>query len=198
MDAFRKQLGKTWPCLKKVLVEKAVQNFSLWTAAHLVFGYYETDAESDAGKEIRRILSSGSDCFEWISAPDETMRLMYADYGIVRRDKDLIRHRVFITKLKNHNVEEYKRRHDRLSQSRKGVDPGPDSNFTIWNGGEYIFGYDEIDTSMEKEPDVHSREETIRWETHMLEIMDWITDDTDWITGGHHDHIQLLAHCSAF
>ena len=74
------------------------------------------------------------------------------------------------------------------------VDPGPDSNFSIWNAGDYIFGYDEIDTSMEVEETEEQRRNTIDWETKMLGIMAWFTDDVDWITGLEHKHIVRLAH----
>ena len=123
------------------------------------------------------------------------MRLMYEDFGVIRESKELIRHRVFVTELKDGMQEEYKRRHDVLAAARGGaVSPGPDSNFSIWNAGSYIFGYDEIDVTMEQEPTEESRQETIAWETKMLEIMDWHTDDVDWITGMHHGHIRRIGY----
>ena len=33
---------------------------------------------------------------------------------------------------------------------------------------------------------------TIAWETRQLEIMDWLTDDVDWITGEKHEAIRRL------
>ena len=33
---------------------------------------------------------------------------------------------------------------------------------------------------------------SIAWETRQLEIMDWLTDDVDWITGEKHDAIALI------
>ena len=36
------------------------------------------------------------------------------------------------------------------------------------------------------------KQATIQWETKMLEIMSWLTDDVDWITGEHHAHIQCV------
>ena len=56
------------------------------------------------------------------------------------------------------------------------------SNFSIWSAGGYIFGYDEIDTTMEVEETPQAREATIAWETRQLGIMDWITNDVDWMT----------------
>ena len=68
-------------------------------------------------------------------------------------------------------------------------------NFSIWSAGGYIFGYDEIDTTMEIEETPEARENTIAWETRQLEIMDWITDDVDWMTGEHHaSSIRLAWH----
>ncbi len=132
--------------------------------------------------------------FSWISTPWVNMQLMYEDFGIVRRSKELIRHRVFIIKLKPGSEQEYKARHDRLIEARVGVTKGPDSNFSIWSAGGYIFGYDEIDTTMEHEKTKEDRQAEIAWETKMLEIMTWITDDVDWITGEHHTHIKRLCY----
>ena len=74
------------------------------------------------------------------------MRLMYEDFGVVRENKEQIRHRVFVTKLKPGMQEEYKLRHDRLAEARNGkITQGPDSNFSIWNAGDYIFGYNRGD-----------------------------------------------------
>ena len=209
-NAFRSALGALWPDVTALLDLKGAANFSLWQVSNLVFGYYETQADTkradlcpadEAGcrgladtlyKKICDALAQTSD---WISAPAQEMRLMYQDFGIVRTDKSLIRHRVFATHLKGAQQEEYKRRHDALVQARgDAVNPGPDSNFSIWNAGEYIFGYDEIDTSMEKEETDESREASRAWETRMLEIMDWYTDDVDWITGARHPHVVRLAH----
>ena len=118
---------------------------------------------------------------------------MYHDLGIVRSNKELIRHRVFVTKLRAGNEEEYKRRHDALIEKRGNlITKGPDSNFTIWYAGGYIFGYNEIDTTMEAEMSDEELENTIAWETKMLEIMDWITNDVDWITGECHEGVKKI------
>ena len=94
---------------------------------------------------------------------------------------------------------EYKHRHDVLAEeslaARGGApDPGPDSNFTIWSSGGYIFGYDEIDVTMEHPQTKEERASTVAWETRMFEIMHWITNDCDWISGEHHAAVQRLAH----
>ena len=111
-----------------------------------------------------------------------------------RENKELIRHRMFMTKLKDGCEEEYKRRHDGLiAQRGDSVDPGPDSNFSIWSAGGYIFGYDEIDTTMEVEETTEAREQTVEWEMRQLGIMDWITNDVDWMTGDVHADVKRLA-----
>ena len=52
------------------------------------------------------------------------MRLMYHNFGVVRENKELIRHRMFMTKLKDGCEEEYKARHDGLiAQRGDTVDP---------------------------------------------------------------------------
>ena len=35
---------------------------------------------------------------------------------------------------------------------------------------------------MEKEPTEADKAFTVEWETRQLEIMDWITNDVDWLT----------------
>lgn len=199
---FRRALGQVWPDVRALLDMLEIQNFSLWQMSEVVFGYYETDDVNTTyktrGQEtLDGILASvnADALIEWISTPQEEMRLMYHDFGIVRKDKSLIRHRVFATRLLGDVQEEYKRRHDALVEARGGVpDPGPDSNFSIWNAGQYIIGYDEIDVTMEEEETTESRQATIDWETNMLGIMAWITDDVDWITNLHHPHVVRLAY----
>ena len=66
-------------------------------------------------------------------------------------------------------------------------------NFSIWSAGGYIFGYDEIDTTMETEETPEAHEATVAWETRQLGIMDWITNDCDWLTGTVHSASVRLA-----
>lgn len=141
-----------------------------------------------------RLTGEIQDTFQWISTPGEDMRLMYHNFGVVRENKELIRHRMFMTKLKDGCEEEYKARHDGLiAQRGDTVDPGPDSNFSIWSAGGYIFGYDEIDTTMERDETPEEHEATVAWETRQLGIMDWITNDVDWMTGECHPASRRLA-----
>ena len=199
-EAFRRKLGACWPQITALLDDIGSENFSLWgIGEELVFGYHETEGcPSLTGEQEARLqplIDAFSQLGEWISSPKEQMRLMYQDFGVVRESKALIRHRVFATRLKGEFQEEYKARHDALVAARNGaVTPGPDSNFSIWNAGRYIFGYDEIDVTMEKARTEEAKQADLAWETRMLEIMDWFTDDVDWITGERHPHVVRLAH----
>lgn len=198
MNTYRKKLGEIWKELTDFLDRNGIRNFSIWSAEDLIFGYYENEdgMKLDKQEEAARsgLIEKMQDTFQWISVPGQDMRLMYHDFGIVRECKELIRHRVFMTKLKDGCEEEYKARHDGLIEKRGDtVDPGPDSNFSIWSAGGYIFGYNEIDTTMEVQETAEAREETIAWETRQLEIMDWITNDVDWMTGEVHAAVKRLA-----
>lgn len=196
--SFGKILSENWDELKEHLAADGISNFSIWNAEDLLFGYFESESEmmqlSDNKKDYYKELNHKfQECYTWISTPFVPMRLMYQDFGIVRENKELIRHRVFITKLVPGSEEEYKRRHDELVVARGDkITTGPDSNFSIWNAGGYIFGYNEIDTTMERERTDADKEADIAWETKMFEIMSWITDDVDWISGEHHEHIKRI------
>mgnify|MGYP001075278313 FL=1 len=195
-NEYRQILGEIWPDLTAFLDQEKVHNFSIWNCDSLIFGYYETDENNEFSEEkkasIQALTSRIDHTFTWISTPGENMRLMYHNFGVVRENKELIRHRMFMTKLKDGCEEEYKARHDGLvAQRGEIIDPGPDSNFSIWSAGGYIFGYDEIDTTMEETPE--AREATIAWETRQLGIMDWITNDVDWMTKEVHPSSVRLA-----
>lgn len=197
MGDFRGGLGKVWPELTAALDERGIKNFSIWNVERIVFGYFETEDGFCFSEEDEKKAAAWEklykDSYAWIATPFQGMRLMYQDFGIVRESKELIRHRVFITKLVPGTEEEYKARHDALVEQRHGkITEGPDSNFSIWNAGGYIFGYNEIDTTMEGEVTEEERANTIAWEKRMLEIMSWLTDDVDWITGERHEHIKRL------
>ena len=198
MNTYRRKLGEVWQEVVGFLDRNGARNFSVWNAEDLIFGYYENEdgrklsPEEEQAKEA--LIAKMADTFTWISTPGKDMRLMYHNFGVVRENKELIRHRMFMTKLKDGCEEEYKARHDGLiAQRGDTVDPGPDSNFSIWSAGGYIFGYDEIDTTMETEETPEQRENTIAWETRQLGIMDWITNDVDWMTGEVHADVKRLA-----
>lgn len=197
MNEFRRGLGLVWSDLTSFLDIRKIRNFSIWNVEDIIFGYYETEGdffftESDKIR-VAKWESEYSDSYSWISTPFENMRLMYHDFGVVRENKELIRHRVFVTKLAEGMEKEYKARHDALVKARGNrITEGPDSNFSIWYAGGYIFGYNEIDTTMEHEKTAEERESTIRWEKRMLEIMSWLTNDVDWITGEYHENVKRI------
>lgn len=198
MNTYRQKLGEIWTELTAFLDRNQVKNFSIWNTDRLIFGYYEKADQAVLSQEeaaVRdKLTEQMAETFEWISTPGEDMRLMYHNFGVVRENKELIRHRVFMTKLKPGCEEEYKSRHDGLiAQRGDTVDPGPDSNFSIWSAGGYIFGYDEIDTTMEVDETPEAREATVAWENRQLGIMDWITNDVDWMTGEWHPASRRLA-----
>lgn len=118
MNAYRKKLGEIWPELTGFLDRNEISNFSIWNAEDLIFGYYENQDNRCKGEgekaEIAVLTEKIQDTFDWISTPGQDMRLMYHNFGIVRKNKELIRHRVFMTRLKDGCEEEYKARHDRL------------------------------------------------------------------------------------
>ena len=73
------------------------------------------------------------------------------------------------------------------------ISEGPESNFTIFCAkDEFIFGYCELVKSFDHEMTEEEKASTIQWETRQLEIMDWFTDDVDWITGEKHDRMRNL------
>lgn len=195
MNDYRRRLGQIWPELTAFLDVNKIRNFSIWNAEDLIFGYYEKDQALDpqAQKVKEELIGRLEDTFTWLSVPGKDMELMYYNYGVVRENKELIRHKVFMAKLKEGCAKEYKARHEALIRQRGDqVDSGPDSNFTIWSAGGYIFGYNEIDTSMEIEETPEARKAAIAWEKRQLEIMDWITNDVDWITGRVHVSVKRL------
>lgn len=184
-----------FPDIKKMLDEKNVGNFSIWNIKDFLFCYGEypdcgVSLNATEKETLEKALSPYMDMF----ASPGTLRLMYHDIGVVREDKSLIRHRVFSTKLKDGCADEYKRRHDVLVEARgDAVSDGPETNFTIWNANGYIFGYCELVKSYDHEMTEEEKASKIEWENRQLEIMDWLTDDVDWITGEKHDAIELIA-----
>ncbi len=195
---FRRILGEQWEGIRAFLERNEIHNFSLHECAGLVFGYAEREEDADLSGKERAILADFCEAFSpvgrFIAEPGEGMRLMYHNFGRIRSSKELIRLRVFMTRLKPGCAEEYKRRHDGLIAKRGDtVDPGPDSNFSIWSAGGYIFGYDEIDTSMEREETPEEAAASLAWETAQLGIMDWITNDVDAMSGEHHPQVVRLA-----
>ena len=191
-EAVSSSLKALAPEIQAAAARQGIGNFSIWRAGELLCGYGEYERDAEPG--MWPVLSPAVDGRAELLCPEGSMRLMYHDIGVVRADKSLIRHRVFATKLKPGCEEEYKRRHDALIAARgDAVSEGPDSNFTIWYGAGYIFGYCEKVRSFDREMTEQERRDTVAWETRQLEIMDWITDDVDWITGEKHEKVERIA-----
>ena len=104
MNDYRRKLGRIWPELTAFLDTAQIRNFSIWNAEDLIFGYYEKDQNKELDQQSQatreKLISQLEDTFTWLSVPGEDMRLMYYNYGVVRENKEMIRHRVFVTKLR--------------------------------------------------------------------------------------------------
>ena len=181
---------------RELLAPLGADNVSLWSIEDFVLCYGEyadTAAPEALNRALDAAMNAGLGEFCERFADPGTLPLMYHDIGIVRADKSLIRHRVFATRLKPDCAAEYKRRHDALVAARGDrVSEGPESNFTIWNANGYIFGYCELVKAFDHPMTEEEKASTIAWETRQLEIMDWLTDDVDWITGEHHEPVVRL------
>ena len=180
--------------IKNLLDQKGDSNFSVRGIEDFLFCYgeYPDNGISVSPAEREKLEAALSPYMDMFAAPG-TLPLMYHDIGVVREDKSLIRHRVFSTKLKDGCADEYKRRHDVLVEARgDAVSDGPETNFTIWNANGYIFGYCELVKSYDHEMTEEEKASKIAWETRQLEIMEWLTDDVDWMTGEKHDAIELI------
>ena len=170
-----------------------IQNASAWSVGEYLYLYAEHEGEKGLNALIGAFDYELGLYAEKIASPDE-MQLMYHDIGVVRADKSLIRRRVFATVLKDGCAAEYKARHQKLIDARGDkISDGPETNFTIRCAREkYIFGYCELVKSYDHEMTPEEKQATVAWETRQLEIMDWLTDDVDWITGEKHEKMQML------
>ncbi len=192
-EAGLKALEGVWGGVKNTLDDMGVSNFSIWGIQDFLFCYGEYPDCVSVSASDKAVWEKALSPFIDLFAAPGTLPMMYHDIGIVREDKSLIRHRVFATKLKPGCAAEYKHRHDALVEARGDkISEGPESNFTIWNANGYIFGYCELVRAFDHEMTEEEKASTIAWETRQLEIMDWLTDDVDWITGEKHDAIQLI------
>ena len=186
-------LQEKWSNIKHVLLSQGAENVSVWGIEDFLFCYGEYPDDFTIDATDKSTWTEALAPYMTLFAAPGTLPLMYHDIGIVREDKTLIRHRVFATKLKDGCAEEYKRRHDALVEARGNqIKEGPESNFTIWHANGYIFGYCELVKAFDHEMTEEEKTSTIAWEARQLEIMDWLTDDVDWITGEQHDSIQLI------
>ena len=185
-----------WARAKEALAPLGAGNLSVWGVGDFALCYGEYADETTPRQlqaVIDRAMRAGLDAYCELFAAPGTLPLMYHDIGVVREDKSLIRHRVFATKLKLGCEEEYKRRHDGLIEQRgDAIKEGPESNFTIWYGDGHIFGYCELVKSFDHEPTPEEHAATVAWETRQLEIMDWLTDDMNWLTGENHPPVERV------
>jgi len=188
--------AKLLPEMAGIVAGEGCWAFSVWQANDLVFGYYETDREGypdEAGLKLRECFEEKLGDVAFVIASPGNMRLMYDVVVNPLREKKGLGHRVFITKLKPGTADEYKARHDRISAfGKKDRAEHPEKyadvmdNFTCWNGGDYICGYRELPPGTPKDP------VSVDWEKYMLQVMDWITDDVDIVSGETHEAIRCL------
>ena len=188
--------------IKRLVEDNEGNDFSLWQAENLVFGYFETENGSlpnPAGCALREYFET--ELKETVSIISVcNMRLMYSSVNRPLTDKSKVAaHRVFMARIKPGCAEEYLKRHHGLELIAKGeedtlaVNPAclPSSNMTIWNGGDYICGYNEMEeVPAADDPNSGGNE---AWELNMLKIMDWITDDADRFSGLRHEPVKRLA-----
>ena len=179
-----------WPTLVAALHRIGAVNCSVWQAEAYIFGYYElanTDVADMAGDLVRNTVQG-------LWASPGNLRLMYEALGTPRSDKSMIRRTAFFTRLKPNCADQYAERHQRLREMRAAHPQadGPENNFTVWNVGDYICGYREMDRSYSPDHSEAARQRSAVWEKQMLKLMDWITDDTDWIFGTTHSAARCL------
>ena len=193
MGSFMRAFSENEKDVRAFAAGEGLTNASGWYVDRYAFFYAERGREGEL--RIPAVLEDAFAPFcSYIARPGE-MRLMYRDDGVIRQDKSLIRHRVFATLIHEGCADEYKARHDALSARREAMPPvdHADSNFTIWCArGRYNFGYCEKVLAFDHEMTEAEKADTVAWETRMLEIMDWITDDVDWITKERHPAMKNL------
>lgn len=164
------------------------RNFTAWNIASYVFVHLEGKV-GDRERLLAELAELPDGC-EALCLPGE-MPVMYENRGCVRSEKTGLSHRVFAAKLKPGCADEYKRRHSQIPPMPTDREDY-ESNWGIWLGDGHVFGYCELDLSLRREPTEEERNETVCWETAQLEIMDWLSDDMDWLTGERHEAVQQL------
>lgn len=181
----------------EALKRLGVENASIWHVGDYIYGYRELPDDYNQKDALLRSRAEWWRAAGGLARAQQapgTLRLMYHDIGDVRADKSLIRRRVFATRLKPGCAEEYYMRHKALIDARDGrASGGAETNFTIWCANdELIFGYCELVKSYDHAPTPEETEATAAWETRQLEIMDWLTDDVDWLTKQTHPKMENL------
>lgn len=173
-----------------------IKNASVWRVGDLAFGYWEVSEGKPSlaqmgGKAMEAWSAALGQLANTLAHPGQ-MRLMYQNLGLVCRDKSAIQHRVFATRLKPGCAEEYRRRHAALEDKALPNQLGRESNFTIWSKDRYIFGYCEMIKDLNYPPTPAQQAASIAWEKKQLEIMEWLTDDVDAITGQIHEKAKKV------
>lgn len=195
LPEIEREIGYREAGLQAALVRLGAKNASAWTVAGYIYIYAEFEDDNEKGLKdfMFGVEYDLLTVCSYVAKPG-AMRLMYHDLGIVRQDKKQIRRRVFATHLKPGCAEEYYSRHKKLIDARGDeIKDGAESNFTIWCAkDEFIFGYCELVKAFDHEMTEEEKASTIEWETRQLGIMDWFTDDVDWITGEKHEKIKNL------
>lgn len=197
----KNKLEEALETLKAIVEKNGGNDVSIWQAEDLIFGYFETEEAvfpDPAGTQLRDYMEHElADTVQIISVCN--MRLMYSAINRPLKDKSKIQaYRVFMARIKPGCAEEYLRRHHGLEiQAEEDIAAGrvnpqemPSNNMTIWNGGDYICGYNEMEqVPAADDPNSGGNE---AWELNMLKIMDWITDDADQFSKLHHEPVKRL------
>ncbi len=186
------RLSALLPGMAAAMKDAGARNISVWSAENLIFGYCESDDMQTlraAGACVRTLADQLADYAELLSSPGN-MRRMYTALGHPRASKQGLGHRVFMTRLKPGMAEEYRRRHAAIETD--SAPEGPINNFTIWNSGDYICGYAELDPGFVIDRSARGMEPDRPWETSMLEVMDWLTDDVNSLFGFEHKPVCCL------
>lgn len=172
-----------------LLPQKAhFDNFTMWGIGGYAFGYFEGQAQDKA--RMCTLLETLPTAIVCLYQPGQ-MAVMYDNPGCVRERKDGLTYRVFAAKLKPGCADEYKRRHMTIPPLASDQ-PAYESNWGIWLGDGHVFGYCECDPALWTEPTEEIKELTIQWETAQLEIMEWLSDDMDWLTGQKHAAVMQI------
>lgn len=176
--------------LKKTMLplKDRFDNFTMWGIGGYAFGYFE--GETQDSERMSAILEDLPKSVVCLCRPGQ-MDVMYENPGCVRSIKAGLSHRVFSAKLKPGCADEYKRRHTTI-QPLPTDRQTYESNWGVWLGDGHVFGYCERDPALRKEPTEETRKKIIQWETAQLEIMDWLSDDMDWLTGQKHAAVQQI------
>jgi len=188
LQRFAALLSKESPCLAAA----GAQNVSLWQAEDLIFGYLEAQTRenlSAIGTIVRGWEAELGGAAQLIASPGN-MRRMYTALGNPRADKTGLGHRVFMTRLKPGMAQEYRDRHAAIEGN--AAQDSPVNNFTIWNCGDYICGYAELDKGYVIDRSAQGMEKDRPWESRMLEVMDWLTDDVNALFGFENKPVRCL------